>query len=175
MYIIYIYMCICKYIHSGFDIVFFNTGFCRKCCIFKIHFEMGWTWSSMILTKSNQWIDTVDGWNPAPPGMVLKPGKYWDKLPKLPTSTGDRRISGCHQQYCLYIMMINGSQDPPKRGMGGCVNPWVGESAIISLVGFGSQVIQESWSYPFCGSFWGISPRIVDCMVCTKFGCQSRS
>ncbi len=33
---------------------------------------------------------TVDGWNPTPPGMVLKPYKYWDKLP---TSTGDRLIS----------------------------------------------------------------------------------
>ncbi len=30
-------------------------------------------------------IATVDGWNPAPPGMVLKPYKSWEKLP---TSTG---------------------------------------------------------------------------------------
>ena len=29
--------------------------------------------------------DTVDGRNPAPPGMLLNPCKYWDKLP---TSTG---------------------------------------------------------------------------------------
>ena len=34
--------------------------------------------------------NTVDERNPAPPGMVIKPCKYWDKLP---TSTGDRRIS----------------------------------------------------------------------------------
>ena len=35
-------------------------------------------------------IHTVDGRNSAPPGMVLKPCRQWDKLA---TSTGDRRIS----------------------------------------------------------------------------------
>ena len=40
-------------------------------------------------------IPTVDGWNPKqPPGMVLKPCKYWDKLP---TSTGAGFLN--HQQY----------------------------------------------------------------------------
>jgi len=40
---------------------------------------------------------TVDGRNPAPPGMY-KPCKQWDKLP---TSTGDRRISSINSTTCL--------------------------------------------------------------------------
>ena len=38
---------------------------------------------------------TVDGWNPAPPGMQINPCKQWDKLP---TSTGERRISAINSR-----------------------------------------------------------------------------
>ena len=48
-------------------------------------------WQTLLfsLAYSKFHFDTFDGRNPAPPGMVLKPCKFWDKLP---TSTGDRRI-----------------------------------------------------------------------------------
>ena len=40
-----------------------------------------------LVGRIKSWTHTVDGWNPKqPPGMVLKPYKYWEKLP---TSTGE--------------------------------------------------------------------------------------
>ena len=62
-----------------------------------------------VVAKDRSWHRTC-WWfrNPKqPPGMFLKPWKYWDQLPTYQLVSWSR-ISGCHQQYDPRTLIIKG-------------------------------------------------------------------